>query len=174
MIHRSARDMVCEQFGTAAWERIMDAAGLDESVLIGARSYPDDITFKLIAAAADISGQSLEDTLLAFGRYWVRSADQGPYAGTLSMLGTSLLGALKNLDSMHAGILMALPEARLPQFRVISENASEIRVAYYSHRQGLEAFVRGLLEGLLERYATAGVVTLAGHEDAPVFAITLT
>jgi hypothetical protein len=90
------------------------------------------------------------------------------------MLGTSLLGALKSLDSMHAGILMALPEARLPQFRVISVNASEIRVAYYSHRQGLEAFVRGLLEGLLERYATAGVVTLASHEDAPVFAITLT
>lgn len=168
MIHRSARDMVHEQFGEAAWDKVLEAAGLDEGALVSAQNYPDEVTFRLIGAAAQTAGLSVEDTLVAFGRYWVRSADKGPYASTLRMLGSNLLESLTNLDSIQ----LAMPEARLPQFRVVSHDAQGIRVAYHSHRQGLEPFVQGLLEGLLDRFSTAGAVTLAGEDEgAPVFAI---
>lgn len=174
MIHRSARDMVHEQFGAAAWDQVLETAGLDEAVLVSAQNYPDETTLRLVEAAARTAGLTLDETLEAFGRHWVRAADRGPYSGTLRMLGGSLLESLTNLDSMHASIQIAMPEARLPQFRVIAHGPAEIRVAYHSHRQGLEAFVRGLLEGLLARFSTLGTVAQAGRDQgAPVFVIAL-
>lgn len=173
MIHRSARDMVVEQFGPQAWDKALSAAGLDDAILVSIQSYPDEVTFRLITAAAATGGLTVEETLQAFGRHWIRAASHGPYASVLKILGASLLESLHNLDQMHASIQLAMPGAQLPQFSVLSEDDRSIRLAYYSKRAGLENFVCGLLDGMLEKFATPGIVEFVGQDgDARIFTIT--
>lgn len=174
MIHRSARDMILELFGAQAWDKTLNAADLDDALLVSVQSYPDDVTFRLISAAAATVGLTLEDTLHAFGRHWVRASAQGPYSSVLQILGTSLRESLNNLDQMHASIQLAMPGAQLPQFTVLSQDDRSIRLAYYSKRAGLESFVCGLLDGMLEKFATPGFVEFRGQEgDARIFTIIL-
>lgn len=174
MIHRSARDMILEQFGAQAWEQTLTAADLDDAILVSVQAYPDDVTFRLIGAAAATAGLTVEETLHAFGRHWIRAAGQGPYAGVLKILGASLRESLQNLDQMHASIQIAMPAAQLPQFSVLSEDHQTIRLAYYSKRAGLENFVCGLLDGMLEKFATPGSVEFSGQDGAArIFTIRL-
>jgi hypothetical protein len=166
--------MIVEQFGAQAWDNTLTAADLDDAILVSIQSYPDEVTFRLISAAAATAGLTVEDTLHAFGRHWIRASGQGPYAGVLQILGTSLLESLNNLDQMHASIQLAMPGAQLPQFSVLSQDDRSIRLGYYSKRAGLESFVCGLLDGMLEKFATPGLVEFSGQEgDARIFTITL-
>jgi hypothetical protein len=65
---------------------------------------------------------------------------------------------------MHASIQIALPDAQLPQFVVVSQDERSIQLAYYSKRGGLESFVSGLLEGLLIRFNQPGSVVFSGMD----------
>lgn len=167
-------DMVVAGYGEAAWASILDSAGLDDSVLIGAQPYPDEITFRLISAVAAKAGLTVDETLRSFGQYWIKAADAGPYANVMNILGRSLLESLENLDRMHASIQIAMPEARLPYFAVLEHDESRIKIAYHSTRQGLESFVTGLFEGLLNRFDKTGNVIFSGtKEDFSLFEISL-
>lgn len=166
MIHKSARAMVLEQFGPAAWDQILHSAKLDDGDFVSAQPYPDETTFRLIGAAAATAGLTVDQTLLAFGHHWVRTAGEGHYANVMSILGGSLLQALTNLDRMHASIQIALPDAQLPQFAIVAQDDRFIQLAYYSKRDGLESFVSGLLEGLLMRFNQPGSVAFSGTDGA--------
>lgn len=174
MIHRSARAMVLEQFGPAAWDQILASAELDDGDFVSAQSYPDEVTFRLITSAAATAGLTIEQTLQAFGHHWVKNSNTGVYANVMAILGESFLEALTNLDRMHASIQIAMPEAQLPQFVIVSQDEQAIKLAYYSKRDGLESFVLGLLEGLLNRYNQPGSVAFSGTDgEARLFTITL-
>ena len=174
MIHRSARAMVLEQFGSVAWDQVLASAGLDDGDFVSAQPYPDEVTFRLITAAAATAGLTVEQTLQAFGHHWVKTSNTGVYANVMAILGGSLLDALRNLDRMHASIQIAMPDAQLPQFVIVSQDERAIKLAYYSTREGLERFVLGLLEGLLNRYNQPGSVVFSGTDgEARLFTITL-
>ena len=169
MIHRSARAMVLEQFGPAAWDQVLQSAKLDDGDFVSAQPYPDETTFRLIGAAAATAGLTVDQTLRAFGHHWVKTAGdagEGIYANVMSILGGSLVEALTNLDRMHASIQIALPDAQLPQFVIVSQDDRSIQLAYYSKRDGLESFVSGLLEGLLIRFNQPGSVAFSGTDGA--------
>lgn len=172
MIHRSARDMVLAQFGQPAWDEILIKANLDDSSFVSGESYPDEITFRLITTAAEVANLSVDDTLFAFGEHWVAAAWTGPYSTVLTVLGRSLTDALTNLDRMHASIQIAMPEANLPQFSILYEDEASIEIEYFSDRDGLESFVRGLFSGLMKKFAVAGEVVFAKSPDgARIFTI---
>jgi hypothetical protein len=164
MIHRSARDMVLAQFGQPAWEEILKRAQLDETVFVSGESYPDEVTFKLITTAAEVANLSVDDTLHAFGEHWVQAAWTGPYATVMTVLGRSLGECLANLDRMHASIQIAMPDADLPQFSIVTEDEQKIEIEYFSNRAGLENFVRGLFLGLMNRFGVKGEVV---YQPAP-------
>lgn len=175
MIHRSARDMVLEHFGVVAWDEILADAGLDDGAFVSAQPYPDEVTFGLINTAATKAGLTVEQTLQAFGRHWIKAADQGPYANVMRILGGSLLESLMNLDRMHASIQIAMPGAQLPQFTVAAHDERLIKLAYHSRRAGLEPFVCGLLEGLMERFHLKGTVEYSGLDgEVRMFTVTFT
>lgn len=174
MIHRSARDMVVAEFGPDAWTWVLEKSGFGEAQFIGSERYPDQTTFALIGAVCDVVGLAPDQVLRAFGRHWIKAADEGPYSGVMRILGPSLLESLRNLDAMHASIQIALPDADLPQFSVMKADEAEILVSYVSSRQGLDAFVQGLFEGLLRRFQTEGAVTAEGPSgEGRVFKIAL-
>ena len=58
-----------------------------------------------------------------------------------------------------------MPRARMPRFELVSEGEDEMLVEYCSTRQGLEPFVRGLLQGLLDHFGLVGHVRMTSGEN---------
>lgn len=171
MIHKAARELAVREIGEEAWARVLNRCGLDSEHFISGQHYTDDVTFLLIEEIASELDLAVPDLLREFGRYWIHFAEQSAYAPVLDMCGDDLATFLVNLDRMHSSIRATLPEAVTPSFAVTCSNDDRIDVAYRSSRTGLEAFVSGLLEGLLRRFEEQGAVSWARTGEETIFTI---
>ena len=174
MIHRGIREMVVELKGAEAWSEIEQSCAIGPVELISAVVYDDAMTLAIVGAASQVLEMDVPTCLKNFGRYWIRFAERGSYGALMNFTGQNLTTFIANLDRMHASVALALPQANTPSFSVVGSDGPEIRVRYWSSREGLEPFVVGLLEGLLDRFGEIGTVTQCdAKSNGTDFVITL-
>lgn len=175
MIHRGIRQMVIDQSGSDVWGEIEARLGTGPEQFISAQVYDDELTGALLAAVAERLDTTMPECLKSFGRYWIRFAERGSYGAMMDFTGKDIATFIDNLDRMHQAVQVAMPEARVPSFRLVARSVDELQVEYRSDRGGLGPFVIGLLEGLLDRFAVTGEVEeMTGQGNAPQFRIRLT
>ena len=171
MVHKAARAMALEKFGTEFLDRVLERCGLGDEHFISSEIYDDETTLSLVAALSEESGLPTDELLTAFGQYWIKFATQSSYRQVMAMTGSSLDEFLANLDRMHAGIESAMPGARMPSFELVGNTGDSIDVIYRSSRAGLEPFVKGLMMGVLTYFGEKGDVELSPAEDGTLVRI---
>jgi hypothetical protein len=170
MIHRGMRQMLVDEEGEAAWLAIERDLDIGPQHLISADSYDDHLTIRIVEHVARQSGKTMDECLHSFGKYWIGFAERGPYGAMMQFTGRDIAEFIANLDRMHQAIRTALPAATTPTFALLHSEAGMLRIAYCSTREGLKPFVRGLLEGLLDRFGHDGIVTeITGNSNAVEF-----
>ena len=155
LINKAVRGLVLDRFGADAWQRIRQAAGVDDEDFIAMDSYSDEVTYKLVEAAAVELQLEPEQVLQAFGEYWVDYVADENYGHLMQTAGQSFPVFLSNLDQMHARVKLTFPNLEPPSFSVTDQTENSLRLHYYSSRQGLAPLVVGLLHGLGRRFDTA-------------------
>lgn len=160
MIHRGLRQMVIEQSGEAVWNRIEAKLNTGPEHLISAQTYDDSLTLSMVTITAQEQGQSVPECLVQYGRFWIQFAARGSYGAMMDFTGRDFPTFVENLDRMHHAVRAAMTEAIVPSFKVAERGEGYIRVEYRSDREGLEPFVTGLFEGLLERFGLSGTVEM--------------
>ena len=80
--------------------------------------------------------------------------------------GDSLRSFLINLPSFHNRVMILYPDLQPPEFKVTDIAENSIHVHYYSSRDGLQEFVRGLFSGLGKMYATPVNIELLDSRSA--------
>lgn len=162
MVNKAIEQMVCTRHGEAVWEAIKAKAGVELDLFIGNEPYEDDITYRLVAAAAEVLQLPAETVLRAFGRYWVLETAQKSYGPMMRSTGRNLAEFLVNLDHMHTRVKLIFPRLVPPRMEVREITEGSLRLLYFSHRAGLAPFVIGLIEGLGEMFATPATVQQIG------------
>lgn len=166
MVNNALQDMLTARLGEQAWRQILLKAGVDEEIFISTHAYPDDITYRLVSAAAEVLGLPQGWILCQFGRWWVLQTARKKYGGLMKLGSRSLKEFLRHLPNFHTRIMMVFPKLQPPEFEVLNEGENEVRLCYQSHRPGLTLFVRGLLEGLAEMFdVDADIVLEQSVED---------
>jgi hypothetical protein len=165
LVNRAVEDMARAAGGPALWDRLRHAAGVQDEHFLAMRPYDDDVTYRLVGAAAGELGLPVEEVLRRFGHHWITYTGQHGYGPLLAMGGRTLPQFLSNLDAMHSRIALSMPELRPPSFAVDELAPDLFRVVYRSHRVGLGPMVQGLLEGLGELFGTPVVVTPVADPD---------
>ena len=160
--------MVVNDLGSDRWGDIARQSEIHDDDLISAKVYSDDATMRLLDAIRVAFGWQMEEFLERFGVYWVEFAATTAYGPMLDLTGPDLLSCLHNLDRLHSGIQLSMPQAMLPEFTVLGSGKDYVHVRYSSRRVGLEPFVKGLLMGLLNRFDMRGHVTAIGPSDLGV------
>ncbi|MDG2054657.1 MAG: heme NO-binding domain-containing protein [Phycisphaerales bacterium] len=155
LINKAVRGLVLDQFGADAWQRIRQAAGVDDEDFIAMDNYGDEVTYKLVEAAAVELELEPEQVLQAFGEYWVDYVADENYGHLMQTAGQSFPEFLANLDQMHARVKLTFPNLEPPSFSVTDQTENSLRLHYYSSRQGLGPLVVGLLHGLGRRFDTS-------------------
>jgi len=154
MVNQAIEQMVCETHGEAAWEKIKEMAQIDVDVFISNEGYPDDYTYRLVAAASELSQTPANEILEAFGEHWVlRTALEG-YGDLMHAGGKNLKDFLVNLPNFHTRVVMIYPKLQPPSFAVSDVTDTSLLLHYHTHRDGLAHFVVGLVRGLGKMFET--------------------
>lgn len=152
IVNKAIEDLIRENFGDEKWDAIKQRSGVDIDFFLSNEPYDDSVTYKLAQAAAEETGMTLENVLAAFGEWWVLRTSREKYGALLQAGGSTMLAFLRNLPIFHNRIMLIYPKLTPPEFRISNETDTSIDVHYLSAREGLQAFVRGLLLGIGKLY----------------------
>ena len=175
LVNKAIEELVCARFGEESWEAIRRKADIDVEAFLSMDAYPDDVTYKLVGAASEVLGLSVEALLEAFGEYWVLYTGREGYGEMLKMAGDSLPSFLQNLDNLHAHVGLIFPDLKPPSFRCTDIREGSLLLHYYSDRSGLAPMVVGLVKGLGKMFETETnvrqVVSRDNGHDHDVFLV---
>ncbi|PKH67014.1 heme NO-binding protein [Flavobacterium sp. ALD4] len=160
IINKAIEELVTANFGEEKWEAIKLRSGIDIDFFISTEPYDDDITFKLAQAVSDEMGMTLSAVLVEFGEWWVLKTTKDKYGGLMEAGGNDLKEFLINLPLFHNRVMLIYPKLTPPEFKVSDVTENSINLHYLSKREGLQDFVRGLIQGLGKMYDTPVTINL--------------
>ena len=167
LVQIAIQDLVCEQFGEGAWQRITEKAGVPGIRFVSMDPYDDALCYQLVAAAADELDTPAEQLLEVFGEYWTKYTAEHGYGELLASAGTSFEEFLQQLDELHFRLARSFPELKPPSFDCVTLEKDHYQLHYYSEREGLGPMVVGLVRGLASRFGLdAEIVPIEAIGDA--------
>lgn len=166
LVNRAVEQMVRERFGAERWHAIQARAGLEDEGFLALRTYPDDVTYRLVVAASEELGLPAPAVLEAFGEYWVQATAQASYGDLMRLSGRTLPEFLQNLDQMHSRLALTFKQMQPPSFRCSDVTPESLVLHYHSERAGLLPFVVGLVKGLGTYFETPVRVEVVSSRDA--------
>ena len=152
LVNKAMKGFVIKSFDEEKWKSICDKANFDDYDFLSFKSYPDDLTYRLVGAASQELSMTPESILEAFGEYWILYTASEGYSDMLDVSGTTFPEFIGNLDMLHFRVSNIMPELRPPMFSSKSISENSIELDYNSDRPGLTPMVVGLLRGLGKRF----------------------
>ena len=152
LVNKAMKGFVIKSFDEEKWKSICDKANFDDYDFLSFKSYPDDLTYRLVGAASQELSMTQESILEAFGEYWILYTASEGYSDMLDVSGTTFPEFIGNLDMLHFRVSNIMPELRPPMFSSKSISENSIELDYNSDRHGLTPMVVGLLRGLGKRF----------------------
>ena len=165
IVNKAIQGLIVENFGEEAWQKVKDKSGVDVEAFLSNNSYPDEMTYKLAAAASETLNLSMKDVLIAFGEYWVLNTVTKGYGSLMKSGGNSLREFLVNLPDFHSRVMLTFPNLTPPEFKVSNLKDRSLHLQYYSKREGLMHFVFGLIQGLGKSYNTDTKITILKQKN---------
>jgi hypothetical protein len=165
IVNKAIEDLVISNFGEEKWEAVKTRSGVDIDFFISNEPYDDDITFKLAVAVSEEMSIPVSAVLQTFGEWWILKTGKEKYGSLMEAGGTSLREFLINLPAFHYRVMLIYPKLTPPEFKVSHLEEQSIHVHYFSKRNGLLEFVRGLLSGLGKMYSTPINIELIQSRD---------
>lgn len=148
IVNKSIEELVIANYGEEKWEDIKAKSNIDIDYFISSESYDDEITFTLASTIAKDLSITLDEVLKLFGEWWILYTGKNHYGYLLESGGDSFKTFMLNLPSFHNRVMMMYPKLKPPAFKVSDVEEQSLHLHYFSERQGLTAFVYGLITGL--------------------------
>ena len=114
LVNQAIEELVRSNHGDAIWEVIKQRAEVQIEAFLGMEEYPDDMTYRLVQATAEVLKTPPQEIFRAFGEYWVLYTAKKGYGEMLTMAGKNLPEFLQNLDTLHTRVGVIMPNLRPP------------------------------------------------------------
>lgn len=160
IVNKAIEDLITTNFGEQKWIDIHIRSGIEEDFFISNEAYDDDITFKLAQAVSEEMNMTLQNVLITFGEWWVIKTTKEKYGGLMEAGGSTLKEFLINLPLFHNRVMLIYPKLTPPEFKVTDIQENSLHLHYISKREGLQDFVRGLIQGLGKMFNTPVTISL--------------
>jgi hypothetical protein len=154
MVNNALKDLIRSERGEDGWDRVRAAASVEDDSFFSTEPYPDDLTYRLLEAAAKELDITPEEVQHRFGKWWVLKTGLDGYGHLMRGAGSNLREFLFNLPNFHTRVGLFFPALKPPEFECTDVSSKGLRLHYRSTRAGLAPFVVGLLAGLGEMFDT--------------------
>jgi hypothetical protein len=175
IVNKAIQEMIVENYGIEKWNLILEKSGIDIDFFISNEPYDDDVTYVLAKTIANEMKIPVQDVLLSFGEWWVLRTAKEKYSGLMQAGGASLKEFIFNLPNFHNRVMLIYPRLTPPEFKITNIEENGVWLHYYSKREGLQEFVKGILQGLAKMYETTVDIQLLKNrtlgDDHEIFKI---
>ncbi len=154
LVNQAIQGLVIDNFGEDNWKAIKQKANVTEDSFLSNEIYDDSITFNLAVSASEVLNIPLADVLKTFGKYWIIKVGNEKYGPLMKSGGDNFIDFIVNLPNFHSRVMLIYSDIKPPEFIVEKVTDSQLKLHYYSTRQGLTDFMFGLIQGLGELYQT--------------------
>jgi hypothetical protein len=151
LINNALKGMIIKEFGEEQWQQVLSRSGVSEDSFLSMRSYDDSVTYALAGSASEVVGAPVDTCLEMFGQYWVEEVAGKSYGMLMNAAGQDMVAFLGNMNALHDRITSTFINYVPPEFYV-EQKGDRYLIHYISRREGLTAFVVGLLKGLASRF----------------------
>ena len=148
LVNKSIQDLITVNYGIDKWVSIKEKSGVDIAYFISTEPYDDQVTYQLAKAASEELGISVEEVLFVFGEWWILKTGNEKYGGLMKAGGSNLKEFLINLPLFHDRIMLIYPKLMPPEFKIENIEDRSLVLHYFSVREGLAGFMKGLISGL--------------------------
>uniref|UniRef100_A0A8C4R7I3 guanylate cyclase n=1 Tax=Eptatretus burgeri TaxID=7764 RepID=A0A8C4R7I3_EPTBU len=160
--------------GEDTWEKLRQAAGVDESFL-NYKVYDDSVTISLVERACEMLSECAYRLLYLFGEHFFQFCCHSGHALMLRTLAADLPSFLDSLDSLHSFLTLSYKGNRhsqntldmnAPSFRVERTSVGHTLLHYYSDRKGLSHIVPGIVSAVAKDfYGSEVTLTVVQSEE---------
>jgi len=161
LINRAIERFVRDTYGRDTWHHVMRLAGLEFTAFEAMLSYEEHTTLDVLAAAQDVLGRPVPDTLEDIGTYLVSHPKTEALRRLLRFGGSSFPEFLHSLDDLPARARLAVPDLELPQLELREHAAGIFSLTCRARHPGFGHVIVGLLRALADDY---GALVLLEHK----------
>jgi hypothetical protein len=165
IVNNAIESLVKANFGDENWELVLKKSNIGVDYFLNSQPYDDSITFALANAVSEVNHMQIGEVFRVFGEWWVLKTGQEKYGYLMQASGETLREFLINLPDFHNRIMLLYPKLTPPEFKVSHIEMDSLHLHYYSKREGLQEFVRGLITGLGKMYNVPVNVLLICSRD---------
>lgn len=148
IVNQAIQGLIRDKYGAETWNDIKQRCSLSINYFISNESYDDDITYDIIAIAAEFLNIDANELLEEFGIYWVTVTGMEKYGNLMRAGGSNFTHFVMSLPNFHNRIMLIFPKLNPPEFKVEQVSEKQLILHYYSSREGLSSFVVGIIKGL--------------------------
>ncbi|MBL0104580.1 MAG: heme NO-binding domain-containing protein [Bacteroidetes bacterium] len=160
IVNKAIQDLITEGYGYEKWEAIRKRSELEVEFFLLNEAYDDAITYKLAIVSSEELNLSTDEILKSLGEWWVLRTSTQHFGSMMKAGGKNLREFLINLPNFHNRISLMYPKLAPPEFKISHLEAECLHLHYFSGRQGLKEFVRGLIQGLSKSFNEPVSITL--------------
>ena len=138
------------QLGPAAWQGLLQEAGLEQRLYVSSGKYPDSEVTAIVRGLASRTGKDAQDLLAEFGRFIAPTLLSAfkpfikPEWKTLEMIEHTE-------ENIHRAARLHDPSATPPRLQVRRVNPQQVVIIYDSQRK-LCSVAKGIAQGVAEHY----------------------
>lgn len=150
IIFAELKKYVVARMGTKAWNDLLQAANMPDTVFLPNQVYDDATAIQLVTTASQLTGKSTADILEDFGEFIAPDL--------LSMYRTQLdpswgtLDIIANTEAIvHRTVRVANPGAQPPALQATREGPDKLRLIYTSRRQ-MCGVAKGIARGIAREH----------------------
>lgn len=160
IVNKAIQELIISNYGENTWKKIHAKSGIDYDFFISDEAYDDEITFILAKTISEELSIPINEVLISLGEWWIIKTTKEKYGSLMESGGNSLKEFLINLPVFHNRVMLIYPKLTPPEFKVTDITERSLNLHYISKREGLQDFVRGLLQGLSINFNTDTTIEL--------------
>jgi len=163
LVNRALQRFICNSYGESAWTEIAQVSGLRLDEFEPLLLYPDELTERIVAAAALRLRQGPGELLEDLGTFLVAHPSYEAARRLLRFGGSDFVEFLQSLDELPDRARLALPGLDFPRISVDMPRPGRIVLACGRGLPGFSRVLTGLLRGLADDYGTLAMID---HADS--------
>uniref|UniRef100_A0A8D8ESK9 Soluble guanylate cyclase 89Db n=1 Tax=Culex pipiens TaxID=7175 RepID=A0A8D8ESK9_CULPI len=169
MLLESVQHFVQLEYGEHVWKQALFTAGCKLTVFNTYQQYPDSLIPDLAAALSAITGRSIDDFMVFFGRCFVRFFSNFGYDELIKSTGRYFCDFLHSVDNIHLQMRFTYRKMKSPSMQLIEVDEKGAVLVYRSTRSGFSKYLRGQLMEIAKQLYNMDITikVLESQNDVP-------
>ncbi|XP_055525809.1 soluble guanylate cyclase 89Db-like isoform X5 [Wyeomyia smithii] len=169
MLLESVQHFVQLEYGEHIWRQALLTTGCKLTVFNTYQQYPDSLIPDLAAALSAITGKSIDEFMVFFGRCFVRFFSNFGYDELIKATGRYFCDFLHSVDNIHLQMRFTYRKMKSPSMQLTEMDENGAVLVYRSTRSGFSKYLRGQLMEIAKQLYNMDITikVLESQNDVP-------